>query len=1081
MNDNDMRDALYDAVYEELVGPRDPLSEETLTRGNPKTIFSAGVLYPVGAEFAEVPDDEGSAMKDLLGCAIDEGFVKDRESKSSSLIDEEEPIALSNSEHQSAISMTIAVKPKDHITVTVSAGKYAKVADKKKDTYKRTPISWQSEQIVAPSALEPISELLVPETDLAILLVYRYTVQSIDVITVALRNKIHAANPHTCEISSCYFQSHFSLTSENGFLPLPSTEPITESSTREEMSNRLIYSKIKNYAIGHGCATDWSAESPYPKTVETQTMPMAEVMPTMSSVQELEGVSFDMFMLSDPSRWNEASSSIKALCDSYDQWIDSVSSQAAEYDEWMKRAASENISDCKKCLSRIRAGYEILDSNARARTAFHLANEAMLSQYLHYSVVANECDVIRPPQEGLRSWRPFQIAFLLMNVASMVDETSPERGILDLIWFPTGGGKTEAYLGLSAFTLILERLNKESCASTTIIMRYTLRLLSSQQFARASSLICALEVMRRRSPELLGDKEFSIGFWVGSGAAPNNWPETMRIFNDLKNGKAQNESLPVTQCPWCGHSMGEKAAGYKQVTNKNPKREGDSYLKFVCPNKDCDFGSKSNSLPLKVVDDEIYFEPPSLLLGTVDKFAMITYRPRSYAIFGINDAGEHIHAPKLIIQDELHLISGPLGSMVAHYETLIDALCTVSTPEGVKKPKIIASTATVSRAKEQCHELFATPEEDVLQFPPSGICYDDSFFSRLNRSGNGRRYVGIYAPGLDQSFAATSIKVYSQLLWEPKTWDLEDDSLRDPYWTVVGYYGSTRELGQALTWTNSDIPERLLEKRRLNPTIVPRYLNTVVELTGRKDAPEVKRGLEQLTVKYPEKNAIDLCLATNMISVGLDVQRLGVMVVAGQPKETAEYIQATSRVGRGDSKGIVFVVYGTTRPRDRSHYEGFRNYHESFYQHVEPSSVTAFCDQVRGRAMAGTLFGLYRSMSPAQQNPSNPDQKRIEVARSLIDARISQIDNEEAEAASAQIDEIIEDWRSQDYSRWESLVPDPSKESDEPLPLMHPRGGKINKAWGDLSFEVPTSMRSVDEECKVSILGRYPTRAGEGD
>ena len=1079
MNDNDMRKALYDAVYEELVGPCDPLSEETLTRGNPKSIFSAGVLYPMGAEFAETPDDEGSAIEDLLGAAIEEGVAKDRVSKASSLVDEEEPIALSNSEHQSAISMTVAVKPRDHIVIAVSAGRYAKVSSEKKDAYKRTPISWQSEQIVAPSAIEPISELLVPDTDLAILLVYRYTAHGVDVITVALRNKMHAANPRTCDASSCYFQSHFSIASENGFCPLPSAEPITESSTREEMSNRLIYSKIKNYAIGHGCATDWPSGTLHPKIIETKTMPLVEVMPTMSSVEELSGVSFDMFMLSDPSRWDEASSSIKSLCDAYGQWIDSISSQAEEYDGWMKQAASANIAECAKCLSRIRAGREILESNARARTAFHLANEAMLSQYLHYSVVANECDVIRLPKEGLRSWRPFQIAFLVMNIASMVDESSSERGMLDLIWFPTGGGKTEAYLGLSAFTLILERLNKESCNGTTIIMRYTLRLLSSQQFARASSLICALEVMRRRSPELLGNKEFSIGFWVGSGAAPNNWSEAMRIFNNLKNGKAQNESLPVTQCPWCGHPMGEKAEGYKQVVNKNPKREGDNYLKFVCPNKECDFSSKDSPLPLKVVDDEIYFEPPSLLLGTVDKFAMVTYRPQSYAIFGINESGEHVHAPKLIIQDELHLISGPLGSMVAHYETLIDALCTMLTPEGARKPKIIASTATVSRAKEQCRELFATSEENVLQFPPSGISYDDSFFSRLNRSGSGRRYVGIYTPG--QSFATTSIKVYSQLLWEPKSWELEDDALRDPYWTVVGYYGSTRELGQALTWTNSDIPERLLEKRRLNPTVIPRYLNTVVELTGRKDAPEVKRGLEQLAVKYPEKNAIDLCLATNMISVGLDVQRLGIMVVAGQPKETAEYIQATSRVGRGDSKGIVFVVYGTTRPRDRSHYEGFRNYHESFYQHVEPSSVTAFCNQVRSRAMAGTLFGLYRSMFPAQQNPSNPNHDRLQIARSLIESRISQIDSEEVEAAIGQINEIIKDWDSQDYSRWESLVPDPSKDSDEPLPLMHPRGGKTNKAWGDLSFEVPTSMRSVDEECKVSIIGRYPTCTGEDD
>lgn len=1077
MNDNTMRDALYDAVYEEMVGPRDPLSKETLKRGNPKSLFSAGVLFPMGSEFEETPDDEGSTDTSALSNLDDAGKMEERALASGSLSDEEEPIALSNSEHQSAISMTVAVVPKSPLTIEVQAGRYDKISGDKKDTYKRAPIIWESGIIAAPSAFEGSSEIAIPDTNLVALLVYRYTVDKLDVITIALRNKKKVVNARTCDVSMCYFQSHFSVKSESGFRPLPSNESATSATSAEELSNRLIYSKIKNFAIGHGCATDWSAEEPFPKSVETRTMPMAEVMPTMSSIEELSDVSFDMFMLSDPRRWEEASQSISALCDAYDNWIDDIDSQASDFEGWKRKAAAANIAECKVCLSRIKSGLDMLESDAKARTAFHLANEAMLSQYLHYSVVANECDVIREPQEGIRSWRPFQIAFLLMNVKSMIDDDSPERNMLDLIWFPTGGGKTEAYLGLSAFTLILERLNGESCYGSTILMRYTLRLLSSQQFARASSLICALEVMRRDKPELLGDKEFSIGFWVGSGAAPNNWTEAMRIFSNLKNGKSQNESLPVTQCPWCGHAMGEYGEGYKRVRNRNPKRDAEHYLKFVCPNSECDFGTKEAALPLKVVDDEIYLEPPSLLLGTVDKFAMVTYRPQSFAIFGINEKGEHVHAPKLIIQDELHLISGPLGSMVAHYETLIDALCTTQDSSGPKKPKIIASTATVSRAKEQCHELFAVPEAGVRQFPPSGISYDDSFFSRLDRSDSGRRYVGIYTPG--QSLATTSIKLYAQLLWEPKRWNVADETERDPYWTVVGYYGSTRELGQALTWTNSDIPERLYEKRRLEATIEPRYLRTVVELTGRKDAPEVKRGLEQLTLKIGEKGAIDLCLATNMISVGLDVPRLGTMVVAGQPKETAEYIQATSRVGRGENKGIVFVVYGTTRPRDRSHYESFRNYHESFYQHVEPSSVTAFCNQVRSRAMAGTLFGLYRSASPSLQNPSSPDMKKVESAKSLIGARIDRVDAEEREASLKQIDEIVEEWNSQDYSRWECLSPEPMREVDEPLPLMHPRGGKTNPAWGTLSFEVPTSMRSVDEECQVSIIGRYPASVGE--
>ncbi len=1055
----------------------DPLSEETLEWVRPKNAYSVGVLYPVGSEFSEIPDEDESVSGGEVATG-DKAQGVAMGSKMESLSDEEEPIALSNADYQSAISLTIRVNNKDLLNIEVSAGRYGKELVGEKLVFKREPIMWSVSGFELPSERKKVTSIDIPKTMLVVMMVYRYAInENSSVITVALRNSKKSTNPKSCDTKDCYFQCGFSLKSNLGFEPLPSDDG-AEALTEEELSSKLIYSGIANYAIGHGCAADWSDEEPRPITIRTEMIPQSEVRPTMSSVSELDPKAFDMNMLANPGRWDEAERSISSLINAYRKWIEGLEEKALEFDDWRKVAAERNVSNCQQCLNRIDVGFDTLKINRKARMAFHLANEAMLNQYLHYRVVANEADEIDKPADGQRFWRPFQIAFLLMNVNSMVDSDSEDRGLLDLIWFPTGGGKTEAYLGLSAFTLILERLNGEVCEGATILMRYTLRLLSSQQFSRAASLICALEVMRRDNPDLLGAKRFSIGFWVGAAASPNSWSEALKIYKDLRSGKQMEKSIPVVQCPWCGRRMGERGEGYQITRNRDKSRDGDKYLKFVCMNSNCDFSSKDFDLPLKVVDDEIYHEPPSLLLGTVDKFAIIPYRPKSYRIFGISEDGERKHAPKLIIQDELHLISGPLGSMVASYETLISELCTIRDYGGKeRKPKIVASTATVSRAKEQCHELFACGKENVKQFPPSGISHDDSFFARLDAVGRGRRYIGLYAPNI--SFATASIKLYTQLLWESNSWELEDSEQRDPYWTIIGYYGTTRELGQALTWTTSDIPERLYEKRRTYPDGRKRYLDRVVELTGRKDAPEVRRDLSSLTIKFTEQNnrSIDLCLATNMISVGLDVPRLGVMVVAGQPKETAEYIQATSRVGRGDAKGVVLTLYGTTRPRDRSHYENFRNYHESFYQHVEPSSATAFCEQVRERALPGVLFGMYRAERPDAKNPNNPDPAILDDICKRIECRVGRVDVAEKEKAASQLAGIIEEWKSQDYSAWESLKEFP----DAPLPLMHPLGGKEHEEWLGRSFEVPTSMRSVDEECKVSIIGWYPSGVDEED
>ena len=1067
-SDNELRDSLYEAVFEEFVGPSDPSSEEILRWVSPKEAYSAGILYPMGSEFEEFEEDDDCDPRPATDDDAGPGIANvTRTSKLTSLTDEDEPIALSNAEHQSAISVSIAVGQNEELTLKIYAGWYEKATEGDAVIYKRHPIVEEIGPRAPPSPIAPKKEIQVGDTQLEVILVYRYSAdQGAEVITVALRNKRTSSDPHKSSYKDCYFQVQIRVECESGFQPIPSWSGDPNLLSEEDRSKRLIYRNVKNYAIGHGCAADWE-KGILPRWISTEIMPIAETHPAETRIDELGSGSLDMFAFSSEDNWQETAAGLGALCDLYATWIDGISKKAAALEESYKSAAAENISKCRECLERMRRGLSILSSDSVARKSFCMANEAMLNQHLHYSVVSNEATEIREPGPEIRMWRPFQIAFILMNIESMVSPGSDDRKKLDLIWFPTGGGKTEAYLGLSAFALILERLNGEENAGTSVIMRYTLRLLTAQQFDRAASLICALEHMRSENPALLGEKRFSIGLWAGGAASPNTWEQALYVREELRRGGDVKEGgIPVTCCPWCGTKMGVKAEGYE-----SDRRGKTKTIAFVCPNKRCEFSSKKNPLPLKVVDEDIYAEPPSLLLGTVDKFAMIPFRPESYAIFGLDDHGRRVSSPKLIIQDELHLISGPLGSMVAHYETLISELCkNESDGEGVL-PKVVASTATVSRAKDQCHELFACRKDDVIQFPPSGIDYDDSFFSKENKDADGRRYVGLYIPNL--SYATASIRLYTQLLWTPATWELEDDSERDPYWTVIGYYGTTRELGQAATWADSDIKERLFQKYRSCDGKISRYLNRFVELTGRIDATEVREGLEGLKVGYPSKQAIDLCLATNMISVGLDVPRLGVMVVAGQPKETSEYIQASSRIGRGTAKGMVFVMYGTQRPRDRSHYESFKNYHESFYQHVEPSSITAFCPQVRDRAMAGTVIGMYRSSQNADRGYDHPDNDVLEDIKQKIASRIGAVDPAEVDSACEQIDELAEHWNAYDHARWQELNVDRVKMQDA-IPLIYPRGIEPLPAWGEAGFAVPTSMRSVDQECKVGVRGRYP-------
>lgn len=1078
--DEQLRRRLYRSVYEEFVGPIDSDSEETLDEfSSPSLRYHAGVLYPRGTQIDQTDSRDGAVSSDenpkdaapmfeLNETALHDGSdIPDSADVPKETSDEgyEEPVSLSNARAQSAMSMTLGIREGDRIAVSIRCARYERQKIDDKNCYRRIPVQFN----ISPEYIElPTGEgddlrrgYELENEKLKLWFVFRHRISGGRVFTIALCNTHESCPGQRDNYAACYYQVGFRVDSDLGLIP-PVWNRADEAASEEEASKNLIYRNLRNYAIGHGCATSWSHGAQV-KWAMTQVMPTADTHPMKPVHPLMEGVTLSIENFGKANSWDETLKAMQTLCEKYALWIKQTKVKASELPKQYEDAARRNLEQCTLCLERIKDGIELLNNNETAKRAFELMNEAMYDQFLHYSVVSGERKSLNEPIGYIRSWRPFQLAFILMNIRSIVDENCADRDVVDLIWFPTGGGKTEAYLGLTAFTLIWERLSQTTSEGVTVFMRYTLRLLTSQQFDRASSLICALESMRRRMPDLLGLREFRIGLWVGGDASPNTREAAAKSRLKYVDKNEGGNPFPVRKCPWCGSSLEEnRRAAYKR--DRKTKK-----LFFVCPNDDCEY-SKGEGLPLDVVDEEVYAKPPSLLVGTIDKFAMLPYRPEALPLFGIVD-GERRLPPKLIIQDELHLISGPLGSMAGHYETLISALCERTTEGKAIQPKIVASTATVSRAKEQCNQLYACGEENVFQFPPSGIDYDDSFFSFENKEVDGRRYVGVFIPTLNA--ASTNIRLYADLLWEPATWKDVADEQKDPYWTTVGYYGTTRELGQAVTWMGGDIPERLWEHKRRaeragDDTV--RYINVAKELTGRKDADEVRKGLDSLSTPYPSHNVVDLCFATNMISVGLDVGRLGLMVVEGQPKTTAEYIQATSRVGRGKAKGIVFVVYSTTKPRDRSHYENFAMYHQSFYQNVEPSSVTAFCRQVRERALFGTLAGIYRSVDDDPEAFKYPEKTSYEFAAEVIRKRVKAVDPHEFEGTVEDLEEIRERWGNSDYERWSELKPE---NFDSPTPLMHPTGAESSDKWSGGTFEVPTSMRSVDAQCKVRILGTY--------
>jgi hypothetical protein len=914
----------------------------------------------------------------------------------------------------------------------------------------------------------------------------------------------------------------------------------------EREALEMIYRNRVEFGVGHGVAVhaELSDDVTLATEIRTVIMPQYEVAVTETPGEDpddrpamrkmLEHGWLDMHTLATLEKL-ELSQALRVLTDDYAEWIHEQSIRIGQDVIGHDHQAQLAMDRCHEVLVRLRQGIDTLETNDNALAAFRFANRAMATQRVRsiYSLAMRRKEDrslanIDIPKN--RSWRPFQLAFLLLSIPSLTnpkhpDRTRPVEAYADLLWFPTGGGKTEAYLGVAAFTMAIRRMQSDlggydGSRGLAVIMRYTLRLLTLQQFQRATTLICAMDALRRQAiengDESLGNTPFTIGLWVGNKVTPGTTEDSHRAI-EARRTPGQNTAglaspAQLTSCPWCGSEI---------EPGRDIEVDRDTLRTIIyCGDKKgkCEFSKGQSSkrphpgIPVLVVDEEIYHRPPTMMISTVDKFAMMAWRGEIRTLFGrvnqecprhglvLPDAdchGSHkakkslpavkvktispIRPPDLIIQDEFHLISGPLGTMVGLYETAVDELSTWLWDGLAVRPKIIASTATVRKAREQVNNVFM---RQVAVFPPHGLDVEDNFFSiqRPIQDRPGRRYLGVCSPG--SSRPAMLIRVYTAFLTAAQTLFEHFGSAADPYMTMVGYFNSLRELGGMKRLAEDDVQTRSyrvqmsLVKR---PGLGQRSVNNIRELTSRVSSHDIPKYLDQLEIKFSSEydtekgkfishwqdgdlRAIDVVLATNMLSVGVDVNRLGLMAVNGQPKGTAEYIQATSRVGRA-SPGLVCTVLTWARPRDLSHYETFEHYHATFYKHVEAQSVTPFSPRAMDRGLTGAMLSVMRlthnSFSPniGASQLQTANQPEVTKVIEILAARAGNVeDNTKKQLAIDGLKARVDDWSKEASLGGRTLAYEKrGKQKDTTVALIKSPGVR---AWDN--WTVPMSMREVE-------------------
>ncbi|MBN17869.1 MAG: hypothetical protein CL758_06330 [Chloroflexi bacterium] len=1193
--EEDVREIIVDELEKDLIGPRYG-SEEILPKDvTPMNTYFAGILFP-----QEIPDVEdeivpGRNNNDEI-IEGDTRQIKDGEENANTVLDQ--PIMDKDLTRPTSIGLTCMVSSNmKTVKISINWGVYDTVIIDNKNRYKR-------EQKVFEKILElkeeETEQVIDEEKQFALKWKVRKNKEQF-LISVYGINRLEFREKTRKKIYEyCIFQPKIKLTAEdekeNIFVDYSDEFEHIDPDDVNEMLFGLLFRKKRNFGIGHTCSVNWDVDSEKESVswLETTFMPKYE-FPVIKP-KELELDCLEMERLGTISDIKQFRSELTPIADAYEEWItEKLRPKISTLETKLQRTAEKQVERCEDALRRIREGIEIISTDENAGDAFRFANLGMYYQRLYGGWAENNrrngrVIGFKPKKPELKyeipRWRPFQLVFFLLNIKSITDPKSTDRKIADLLWFPTGGGKTEAYLGLIAFTMGHKRLRNEievEKYGVTVLMRYTLRLLTIQQFQRASTLMCACEYIRRNEimgtdiTDAFGDEPFSIGLWVGQGTTPNKLNQEDRegrygtgCIQALDYAKDHGGEPPKTHnpiqllsCPWCGEKLDWR--NYLVETQTGTGGARIKQCRIYCNRPACLFskekgGKNDGNLPVFVVDEDIYNRCPSLIISTVDKFAQLAWNEDLREIFGRTDRWcekhgfvttqyrdgscqkhngygdpenipKFLHPPELIVQDELHLISGPLGTMVGAYETAIEFLST--NRDGIP-PKIVASTATIKKAEDQIRGVFKRDEAFI--FPPQGFDFGDSFFATVidKNDERGKLYVGVCGTAkkgqtIQAKISASMIQKIRSLQEQinKEGFDVKKKlKLIDKYFTFVSYFNSLKELGNAShmyedsldgfrdviyrKFENYDHEKEMEEFKKKNEEgsveegeeesseteteerrkHIKKQNLVKVELTSRKDSKDIPEIIEQLESSIIQStNPVDILLCTNMLSVGVDIGRLGCMLINGHPKLHSEYIQATGRVGR-TFPGLVVSAYNFLKPRDLSHYENFIHYHAQLHKYVEATSVTPFSSRARDRAFFGVVVSMIRQIEVnlsqrADANDFNITEKMTreltDKIRNVVRERVELIeDSQTAEDTIEYLDKIIEDWNEFANGKKQEVhyhkIRHKTQTADENLNYLMTQNYNENKEWPKF---VPNSLREAEPSAGLWYLADKEEREKE--
>lgn len=1096
-------------------------NEEIITSTKPSKKYAAGLLYPQEKEIAQSIEESDIDITADTTDTEEDNQVEEKE--------EERTKNTRNLKKQSTMGFTFAVPDEaSELMIDFKGGQYKSYtsATNLYNQHIQTKNSgyidpwWVRKSIQSTLTVDLNRESKLDETNLKVfdlenkevdtynLSLYSYIRKvrlkeknkSLKIVTVTLSNKTFPGN----EEEKIVFQAELTASlKQQNFAKYPDASDMQADIPPEDKKFELLYLKERNYAFGHDCSTDWKEENSKVRKIKTTFLPEYEIK-TMTPDIEINGEILEIHhaKLAGAKNFVEIHNILNPLLNGYKNWYDKLYEQVVP--DYYKEVKRENLEDIHIAITRIEKGLNLLKREEILKI-FQLTNLAMLMQMNNGKVVRrflhnketkklsvengpaffdnldfndfsklresinNEFDNGENPSIFRNSkWRGFQIAFLLQSLESIVDKQSEERDIVDLIWFPTGGGKTEAYLGVSAFSMFYRRYLDPEDTGVDVIMRYTLRLLTADQFQRSSRLICSMDYIRSHFTSLLGTNEISIGLWVGTSTTPNTISSAGKTLQSSE--KEGRNKFVIESCPWCGAEMsivkvnnGKHYLGY----HYNKKK-----FKTYCPNKNCHF---KHHLPIYFIDEQIYDNPPTFLIGTIDKFVQLTWKPEARSLFGINVNGDRESSPpNLIIQDELHLISGPLGSLAGMYEVVIEELCSDKRENKTSKPKILSATATIKASEKQIKSVFGKKESKL--FPPSGLDINDNFFSTVlydkdtGSPAPGRKYVGVYTT--TQGKLQTQVQTISSLITQTNELSEED---KDPFFTLLSFYNSINDIGKARILLEQDIKNNISTYYKNRNITKGRKIRDgyVKELTSRLDSGDVSKFISDLKTRYTPKanKAIDVCLASNIIEVGVDIDRLSLMMINGQPKSTSQYIQVSGRIGRktNERPGLVVTIYNPQNSSDKSHFEHFNEYHQKLYSQVEVSSVTPFSQFSINRGLPAALIAFIRqsfSLKGVGQAPypelfeDEDNQSAVRDFYITIRDKATTIDKSELEYMDKKFNDLYNMLLGKNYDHW--------KYENDNNGFMAP----INKNIDDIPEYVQSvifSMRNVDSTSKLIV------------